>query len=77
MTLKGKLHGQTIELDQPLNWPDGTEVEIEIKRLDKLAHLQNAIGRWSEDVQRDEMLDRLEQERHAALMKEPSHGVPS
>lgn len=70
MTLKGKLHGRTIELDRALEWPDGTEVEIEVKRLDKLAHLQKAIGRWLEDPQRDETLERLQQERHAALMQE-------
>ena len=71
MTLKGKLHGRTIELDQPLDWPDGIEVEIEVKRLDKLTHLQQAIGHWPEDPQRDATLERLQQERHAALMQEP------
>jgi len=70
MIVKGTLHGQSIELAQSLGWPDGTEVELDIKRLDKLAHLQRAIGRWPDDPQRDETLERLQQERHAALMRE-------
>lgn len=77
MTLTGRLHRQTIELDRPLDWPDGTEVEIEVRRFDKLAHLQQAIGRWPEDPPRDETLDRIQQERHAALMQEPKNGVSS
>jgi hypothetical protein len=70
MTLTGKIHGRTIELDQPLDWPEGTLVEVMLKRLDKLEKLNLAIGGWKEDSLRDETLAAVDHERHAMLMRE-------
>ena len=70
MTLRGRNHGRMIELIQPLDWPEGTEVEVILKRVDKLEKLSQAIGAWKEDPLRDETLGVVNRERHAALMQE-------
>jgi hypothetical protein len=62
-TVKGKIHGTTIELDQPVLLPDGTEIEVEI-RVDRLTHLERAFGGWRDDPQLDQAFDQIDRDRH-------------
>ncbi len=47
---KGRYRNQTVELDQPLNLVDGTEVELEIHLLDeKEAWMELGMSRLEEE----------------------------
>jgi hypothetical protein len=61
--LKGKIHGTTIELEEPVLLPDGTEIEIQI-RVDRLARLEHAFGGWRDDPELDKALDQIDCDRH-------------
>lgn len=62
-TVKGKIHGTTIELEEPILLPDGTEIEIQI-RIDRLSHLEQAFGGWRDDPELDQALDQIDRDRH-------------
>lgn len=62
-TVKGKIHGTTIELEEPVLLPDGTEIEIQI-RVDRLTHLERAFGGWRDDPQLDQAFDQIDRDRH-------------
>jgi len=61
-TVKGKIHGTTIELEEPVLLPDGTEIEVQI-RVDRLAHLEQAFGGWRDDPQLDQAFDQIDRDR--------------
>lgn len=61
--VKGKIHGTTIELEEPVLLPDGTEIEIQI-RADRLPHLERAFGGWRDDPQLDQAFDQIDRDRH-------------
>lgn len=60
-TIKGKIHGTTIELEESVLLPDGTEVQI---RVDRLSHLEQAFGGWRDDPELDQALDQINRDRH-------------
>ena len=62
-TVKGKIHGTMIELEEPVLLPDGTEIEIQI-RVDRLTHLEHAFGGWRDDPKLDEAFDQIDRDRH-------------
>lgn len=62
-TVKGKIHGTTIELKEPVLLPDGTEIEIQI-RVDRLSHLEQAFGGWRDDPQLDQAFDQIYRDRY-------------
>jgi hypothetical protein len=62
-TVKGKIHGTMIELEEPVLLPDGTEIEIQI-RVDRLTHLEQAFGGWRDDPELDQALDQIDRDRH-------------
>lgn len=62
-TVKGKIHGTTIELEEPVLLPDGTEIEVQI-RIDRLTHLDRAFGGWRDDPQLDQAFDQIDRDRH-------------
>ncbi len=62
-TVKGKIHGTTIELEEPVLLPDGTEIEVQI-RVDRLTHLEQAFGGWRDDPQLDQAFDQIDRDRH-------------
>ena len=61
-TVKGKIHGTTIELEESVLLPDGTEIEVQI-RVDRLAHLEQAFGGWRDDPQLDQAFDQIDRDR--------------
>lgn len=61
--VKGKIHGTTIELEEPVLLPDGTEIEVQI-RVDRLTHLERAFGGWRDDPELDRAFEQLERDRH-------------
>jgi len=70
MVLKGVVHGKTIELEQPVNLPDGQEVTVVVQPAEpgkKLAvgeGLRRAFGGWSDDIKGlDEYLEWNRQQR--------------
>ncbi|MGE3979665.1 MAG: hypothetical protein AB7F94_19080 [Nitrospira sp.] len=62
-TVKGKIHGTTIELEEPVLLPDGTKIEIQI-RVDRLSHLEQAFGGWRDDPKLDQAFDQIDHDRH-------------
>jgi len=62
-TVKGKIHGTTIELEEPVLLPDGTEIEVQI-RVDRLSHLERAFGGWRDDPQLDHAFEQIDRDRH-------------
>ena len=71
-TLKGTIHGKTIELDHAPGWPDGQQVTVKLEpiRLQKdgdqnaLEALKRAAGSWSDDPEGlDEFLEWNRQQR--------------
>ena len=62
-TVKGKIHGTMIELEEPVSLPDGAEIEIQI-RIDRLTHLEQAFGGWRDDPQLDQAFDQIDRDRH-------------
>ncbi len=63
MILKGKVRGRTIELEGDPRLPDGEEVEVEV-RVNKLAHLERALGGWQDDPELGRALEAIDQDRH-------------
>ncbi len=62
-TIKGRIHGTTIELEEPVLLPDGTEIEVRI-RVDRLSHLEQAFGGWRDDPELDQAFDQIDRDRH-------------
>jgi len=75
--LKGKIRGSSIELEEKPIFPDGTEVEVEV-RVGRLAHLERAFGGWQDDPDLDKALGQIDQERHTQIFtqlgKNTAHG---
>jgi hypothetical protein len=63
MILRGKVHGRTIELEGDPKLPDGEEVEVEV-RVNKLAHLERALGGWQDDPELGRALEAIDRDRH-------------
>jgi predicted DNA-binding antitoxin AbrB/MazE fold protein len=60
MNLKGIIKGQSIELLEPINLADGSEVTIEISNLESevkpnWTELQKVIGVWQKDIEIQEI----------------------
>lgn len=62
-TVKWKIHGTTIELEEPVLLPDGTEIEVQI-RVDRPTHLEQDFGGWRDDPQLDQAFDQIDRDRH-------------
>ncbi|BAU12576.1 hypothetical protein LEP3755_31060 [Leptolyngbya sp. NIES-3755] len=73
MKVKGILHGQTIELLEQINVPDGTEVTIEISDRpitasteERLAKLNQLFGAWHDQSDLDDIFAEIDRNRHVA-----------
>jgi len=71
-SLKGTVHGRTIELESRLGFPDGQQVTVTVRLVppqetaeeDPLAALKRAAGSWSDDPDGlDRFLERNRQQR--------------
>jgi len=68
---KGIKRGQTIELLEEINIPDGAEItlEVEIEQLlsqqERLTRLNQIFGAWKNQPALDEMFAEIDRERHA------------
>ena len=57
ISLKGVIHGKTIELEQAVNLPDGQEVTVVVQpseageKLPAGEGLRRAFGGWSDDIE--------------------------
>ena len=76
MKLTGIKHGNTIELSENPNIPDGTQVAIEVKQVEtmtieeKLEKMKELLERpWEGREELVEILTQLDRERHAAFEK--------
>ncbi|MCY6494336.1 hypothetical protein [Leptolyngbya sp. GGD] len=79
MKVKGILRGQTIELLEQVNAPDGTEVSVEVEILsaphhspaqplsdeERLTKLNELFGAWKNQPDLDEIFAEIDRERHA------------
>lgn len=79
MKIKGILRGQTIELLEQIDVPDGTEVSLEVEILpdsdksskppltdeERLAKLNELFGAWKDQTDLDEIFAEIDRERHA------------
>jgi hypothetical protein len=74
MKVKGIKRGQTIELIDSLDIPDGEQVMLEVFRGHPLSHLtpeerqkriNSALGGWKDDPSLDEIFAQIDRERHA------------
>jgi hypothetical protein len=74
MKVKGIKRGQTIELIEMLDLPDGEQVTVEVFRVHPLSHLtpeerqiciDSALGGWKDDSNLDNIFAEIDQERHA------------
>lgn len=75
MKLKGIIKGQSIELLEPINLADGSEVTIEISELElqtkpNWQELQKVIGVWQENIEIQEIFAEIDRERHLDLGRE-------
>ena len=79
MKIKGIKRGQTIELLEQVDVPDGTEVSLEVEILsnldnsskppltdeERLAKLNELFGAWKDQPDLDEIFAQIDRERHA------------
>jgi hypothetical protein len=74
MKVKGIKRGQTIELIEAIDIPDGEQVTIEVVRVHPLSHLtpeerqiriDSALGGWKDDPNLDTIFAEIDRERHA------------
>lgn len=78
MTIKGVVHGKTIELEREPGLPDGQEVTVTVRPADpgRLAPgegLRRSAGGWSDDPQGlDEYLEWNRQQRNPRPSASPS-----
>ena len=77
MKLTGIKHGNTIEISENLNIPDGTQVVIEVKQVETMT-IEEKLEKMKEFLESDRegrqnlvkiFLTQLEKERHAAFEK--------
>lgn len=69
-TVKGKAHGTTIELKEPVPLPDGTEIKNEI-RIDRLTYMERVFGGWRDDPALDQAFDQIDRDRHETRISLP------
>jgi hypothetical protein len=79
MKVRGIKRGQTIELSEAVDFPDGIELTIELEILakpaeqtdqslsdaEKLAKLNQVFGAWKDQPDLDENFAEIDRERHA------------
>jgi hypothetical protein len=71
MKVKGIKRGQTIELLESINIPDGAEItiEIELEQLlsepERLKKLNQIFGAWKNQPDIDEIFTQIDKENHA------------
>lgn len=74
MKVKGIKRGQTIELIEMLDLPDGEQVTIEVFRVHPLSQftleerqirIDSALGGWKDDPNLDNIFAEIDRERHA------------
>lgn len=83
MKVKGIKQGQTIELLEDINIPDGIEVTVDIEidsaktspnanlsEQERLEKLNQLFGTWRNQPELDEIFAEVDQERHADLGRE-------
>jgi len=74
MKVKGIKRGQTIELIESIDLPDGEQVTIEVVRVHPLSQLtleerqlriDSVLGGWKDDPNLDNIFAEIDRERHA------------
>lgn len=71
MKVKGIKRGQTIELLEQINIPEGAEITIEIEiefplsEPERLTRLNQLFGVWKKQPDLDEIFTEIDTERHA------------
>lgn len=71
MKVKGIIQGNTIQLSEAINAPDGTEVMVEIRdctfsdKIEQWQQLQQVIGSFKDDPEIEETFTEIDRERHA------------
>lgn len=71
MKVKGIKRGQTIELFQEIDVPDGTEITLELSsthslnHLEKLNRLNELFGSWQNQPELDDIFAEIDNQRHA------------
>ncbi|MFH1861733.1 MAG: hypothetical protein ABH878_02870 [bacterium] len=68
----GKIHGQTIHLDNDPALPDGEKVEVRIKAK-RIIHLKKALGGWVDDPSLDVSFEKIARDRHSTRLHEVEH----
>ena len=67
MTLHGKVHGKTIELDEDLGVADGQEVEVRVKIVPPTRTWGEGIlrsaGGWADYPEMDAIMEKIHQDR--------------
>jgi hypothetical protein len=70
MQIRGIKRGNTIELLQDVNLPDGVEIILEVKTKmalsfsERLQRLQAIFGSWQNQPDLDEIFTEIDEERH-------------
>lgn len=80
MKLTGIKHGNTIEISENLNIPDGTQVVVEVKQVETMT-IEEKLEKMKEFLESDregrkelvEILTQLDRERHASFEKRINH----
>jgi hypothetical protein len=72
-TLKGVVHGKTIELQEDSGLPDGQEVAVTVRPMGTIPQaLLDAFGAWADDQEGlDEFLQQVYRDRDNDPRKEP------
>ncbi len=71
MKVKGIKRGQTIELLEEINIPDGTEITLEVEieqplsQQERLTRLNQIFGAWKNQPALDGIFAEIDRERHA------------
>lgn len=74
-TFHGKVHGQSIQIDEELDIADGEEVEVVVRRTktspDWGEGIRRSAGGAASIPEFDDVFARIEQERKAAQLRTP------
>lgn len=74
-TMRGIIHGKTIELLQNPGLEDGYRVEVEIRPLasreEQIAALKRIAGSMADDPEFEAILEQIQRERRSGIMSDP------
>lgn len=70
-TIRGKIRGNTIELEHPTGLPDGQDVSVTVSTAEAAAGgLRQAFGAWSDATDIDDFLDGVRRDRNRREINE-------